>query len=179
MIYDFIVEDFDEGLMDLSKYKNKVLLIENSATHCRFTASYDDLQLIYERHRDQGFEILDFPCDQFHHQTPQSDKKTKEFCDNEYAITFPIFCKIEVLGENKHPLFAYLTQQQPFTGLPNNEASDSLIAYLPEDYKENDEIKWNFTKFLVNRKGEVVARFEPSEPLENVEKAIIEELNKG
>ena len=125
----------------LSDFKGKVLLIVNTASACGFTPQYQGLQEIYERYKDRGFEVLGFPCDQFGHQEPGSDKEIQSFCQVNYGVTFPIFSKIEVNGENAHPVFKFLKNKK-----------GGLLG---------DKIKWNFTKFLVDAQGNVVDRYAP------------------
>jgi glutathione peroxidase len=125
----------------LSDYKGKVLLIVNTASECGFTPQYKGLQEIYDRYKDRGFEVLGFPCDQFGHQEPGSDKEIQSFCETNYGVTFPIFSKIEVNGENAHPVFQFLKGKK-----------GGLLG---------DAIKWNFTKFLVDSEGNVVDRYAP------------------
>jgi glutathione peroxidase len=125
----------------LSDYKGKVLLIVNTASECGFTPQYRGLQEIYERYKDRGFEILGFPCDQFGHQEPGTDKEIKSFCELNYGVSFPLFSKIEVNGENAHPVFKFLKSKK-----------GGLLG---------DGIKWNFTKFLVDKEGMVIDRYAP------------------
>ncbi len=153
-IYDYKVNDGQGAEVALSDYEGKVLLIVNTATDCGFTPQYDGLQDLYEMYQDKGFEILDFPCNQFGNQAPGSDEEIASFCSGRYGITFPQFQKIEVNGKNEAPLYTYLKSQAK--GVLGND------------------IKWNFTKFLVDRKGNVVKRFAPTtEP-----KAIQNEIEK-
>ena len=156
-IYDFKVKDNKGEEVSLSDYKGKVLLIVNTATGCGFTPQYDGLQDLYEKYQDQGFEILDFPCNQFGDQAPGSDEEIASFCNARFGITFKQFSKIEVNGENAEPLYKFL----------KGEKKGML----------NSDIKWNFTKFLVNKNGEVVDRFAPTTTPDKLEKKI-EELLK-
>ena len=157
-VYSFKVLDQKGNEVSLESYKGKVLLIVNTATGCGFTPQYKGLEELYEKYKDKGFEILDFPCNQFFHQAPGSDEEINAFCSLRYNTQFPRFKKIEVNGDKASPLFVYLCSQ--------NEKNK---------YKR---VKWNFTKFLVNRLGEVVARFEPTDKPENFENKIKEELDK-
>ncbi len=170
-IYDFNVTNNKGENVELSVYKGKVLLIINSATGCGFTPQYDSLQDMYEENQAKGFEILDFPCNQFANQAPGSDEEIESFCTGRYGITFPLFKKIEVNGDNAEPLFTYLKSQQGFT---NKSFKMKLLGLLSKTNKSND-IHWNFTKFLVDREGNVVARFEPTVSMEEV-KSKVEEL---
>ena len=151
-IYDFSVADMQGGRKSLSEYKGKVLLIVNTATGCGFTPQYDGLQDLYEAYREQGFEILDFPCNQFGNQAPGSDEEIVDFCNSRYGITFEQFHKIDVNGAKEDPLYTYLKSQK--SGLMGSK------------------IKWNFTKFLVDRKGNVVERFAPTKEPEALTAAI-------
>lgn len=176
-IYDFDIKAQDGDEISMSSYKVKVLLIVNTATGCGFTPQYDELQDLYELHQKDGLEILDFPCNQFGGQAPGSDEEIHSFCTGRYGITFPQFAKIEVNGENASPLYKFLTQNTTFGGFSGAMGLVLKVAVkkMDKDYKNNGLIKWNFTKFLIDRSGNIVARFEPTEPLENV-KAKVEEV---
>lgn len=171
-IYDFKVLNNKGEEVDLSIYKGKVLLIINSATGCGFTPQYDDLQDLYEENADKGFEILDFPCNQFANQASGTDEEIEEFCTGRYGITFPLFKKIEVNGENAEPLFTYLKSAQ---GFKNRSLKMKMLGALSKTNK-SDDIHWNFTKFLVDRDGNVVERFEPIEKMKDVKKRVEELL---
>lgn len=176
-IYDFKVMSQDGGEVSLSDYKDKVLLIVNTATGCGFTPQYDELQELYELHQKDGLEILDFPCNQFGGQAPGSDEEIHDFCTGRYGITFPQFAKIDVNGENAIPLYKYLTANTVFGGFGKSPMSlvlKPIVKKMDADYKNNGNIKWNFTKFLIDRNGEIAARFEPTESLDKV-KAKVEE----
>lgn len=179
-IYDFVMEDAFGNERALSDYEGKVILIINSATECGFTPQYDALQDFYEKYEKDGFVVLDFPCDQFGHQAPGTNEEIVRFCDSRYGITFPIFSKIEVNGENESPLFAYLKSQKGFAGFapdhPLTPMLESALERTDPDYKQNSDIKWNFTKFLISREGEVVERFEPTADMKEVEHKIEELL---
>jgi len=155
-VYDFKVKDNKGDEVNLEKYKGKVLLIVNTATGCGFTPQYDGLQDLYEKYKDKGFEILDFPCNQFGNQAPGTSEEIASFCNAKFGITFKQFAKIDVNGENAEPLYEYLKNQKH--GLFNKN------------------IKWNFTKFLVDRNGKVVARFASTAKPEKIEKSIKELL---
>lgn len=175
-IYDYHVKDADGNEVSLKEYEGKVLLINNSATECGFTPQYDMLQDMYEMYGEQGFVVLDFPCNQFAEQAPGSMEEIISFCDATYGITFPIFEKIYVNGEKEHPLYHYLKSQKGFKGFDQeSEATpmlEKVVASYDKDYKKNDDIKWNFTKFLVDRKGNVVERFEPTADILDIEMAV-------
>ena len=164
-IYDFKVKDMDGKEVSLSEYKGKVLLIVNTATKCGFTPQYEELQEMYDKYKDKGLVILDFPCNQFGEQAPGDIASIHEFCTEKYSTTFPQFDKIDVNGENESPLFAYLKSKQGFKGFGNGAQAkfmDEMMKKRDPDYASKPDVKWNFTKFLVDSKGEVVARFEPT-----------------
>lgn len=165
-IYDFKVKEQDGNEILLSNYKGKVLLIVNTATGCGFTPQYDELQDIYDEYRDKGLEILDFPCNQFGEQAPGDDEEIHSFCTGRYGITFPQFSKVDVNGENASPLFKWLTENTKFEGFgksPMGIMLSGIAKKNDKDYKNNGNIKWNFTKFLIDRNGKIVARFEPTD----------------
>lgn len=179
-VYDFTVKDTFDEEVTLRDYDGKVLLIINTATKCGFTPQYDELQDLYEKYQGEGFEILDFPCNQFHNQAPGSIEEIVSFCDATFGITFPMFAKIDVNGENAHPLYKYLVSQKGFAGFnEEHKITPKLKEILTEeqgDYENDPSIKWNFTKFLIDRNGNVVERFEPTEPLYIVEEHLKELL---
>ncbi len=163
-IYDFKVKQADGKEFSLAKLKGKVLLIVNTATGCGFTPQYEGLENLYREYHDQGLEILDFPCDQFGHQAPGTDEEIHNFCVLKYNTTFNQFSKIEVNGDSAEPLYTYLKSQiqdDTIKGAKNKIAMKA-IEKLPGVSKEPGFIKWNFTKFLVDKKGNVVARFSPT-----------------
>ena len=176
-IYNFTVKDGDGNDVSLSEYKDKVLLIVNSATKCGFTPQYTQLNEIYAQFNDKGFEILDFPCNQFGGQAPGTTEEITEVCRSKWLVPYTIFEKIDVNGENASPLYEYLKEEQPFKEITGKGATKLKLVLKAVDrhYKDNNDIKWNFTKFLVDREGNVVQRFEPTEDLEDV-KAAIEKL---
>jgi len=164
-VYDFKVKDMDGKEVSLSEYKGKVLLIVNTATKCGFTPQYEELQEMYEKYKDKGLVILDFPCNQFGGQAPGDIASIHEFCTSKYETTFPQFDKIDVNGENESPLFAFLKSKQAFKGFGNGQQAkfmDEMLKKKDPDYASKPDIKWNFTKFLVDANGNVVARFEPT-----------------
>lgn len=179
-IYDFNVLGLSQENVSLEKYKGKVVLIINSATQCGFTPQYGKLQSLYEKYSDQGFVILDFPCNQFGNQAPGSNQEIASFCDTKFGVTFPIFSKIDVNGENAIPLYQYLKKEKGFAGFdPKHQLTpvlEDMLGKANPNYKNEPDIKWNFTKFLVDRNGNVVERFEPTEDLEVVEKKIADLL---
>lgn len=153
-IYQFEMKQMDGNLSSLEEYKGKVVLIVNTASKCGFTKQFAGLEELYSNYKEQGFVILGFPCNQFLGQELGTDKETLDFCQKNYGVTFPIFSKIKVRGKDKSPLFEYLIS-----------ASD------------NKKIEWNFTKFLIDRKGEVVGRFSPKTTPESIEKSIVDLLS--
>jgi glutathione peroxidase len=177
-VYDFEVKDGEGNTVSLSQYEGKVLLIVNSATKCGFTPQYTELNEIYAQYNDKGFEILDFPCNQFGKQAPGTTEEITNVCRSKWLVPYTIFDKIDVNGENADPLFEYLKSEQPFTGLTGNGAGKlkAVVKMMDWNYKNNNDIKWNFTKFLVDREGNVVRRFEPTEDLGDVRQAIEEIL---
>lgn len=174
-IYKQRVLDENGKQVSLKQYKGKVLLIVNTATRCGFTPQYEELEKLYEQCRDRGLEILDFPCNQFGGQAPGTYEEIHNFCTGTYNIQFTQFDKVDVNGENQSPLFAYLKAEQPFKGFGTDERAlmmDKMLRRQDPDYASKSDIKWNFTKFLVDRKGRVVRRFEPTESMEAVGKAV-------
>ena len=152
-----------------------MLLIVNTATGCGFTPHYDPLEEMYKEMRDQGFEILDFPCNQFANQAPESDDEIHQFCTMKFGTEFPQFAKIDVNGETADPLFAYLATEKPFETFGKGLKIAALNKFANANNKKFGDkayIKWNFTKFLVDREGKVIARFEPTVDMEEVKKAV-------
>ena len=165
-VYDFSVQTRDGGTVSLGDYRGKVLLIVNTATGCGFTPQYQELQELYREYQEKGFEILDFPCNQFGEQAPGSDEEIHTFCTGRFGITFPQFAKVDVNGEQAIPLFRWLTDNTKFDGFglsPMGMMLSGIVKKMDKDYKDNGKIKWNFTKFLIDRNGEIVARFEPTD----------------
>ncbi|MBO4724385.1 MAG: glutathione peroxidase [Bacteroidaceae bacterium] len=153
-IYSFKVKDDKGTEISLEQYKGKVLLIVNTATRCGFTPQYKDLEAIYEKYNEQGFEILDFPCNQFGGQAPGTIAEIKEFCTTNYNVKFTQFDKIEVNGENEHPLY----------------------TYLKANAENKNNIRWNFTKFLISADGKILKRFESGDKMTDVETAVAQAL---
>lgn len=175
-VYDFAVKDRKGKEVSLREYANEVLLIVNTATQCGFTPQYEELEKLYETYHSQGFEILDFPCNQFGQQAPGTDDSIHEFCKLNYGTEFPRFKKIKVNGDDADPLYKFLTSQKGFAGWDESHRLtpilDELLSKNDLDYKQKPSIKWNFTKFLINKYGMVVARFEPTESIGNIAKQI-------
>ncbi|MBQ9442008.1 MAG: glutathione peroxidase [Selenomonadaceae bacterium] len=165
-IYDFTVKTNKGVEKNLGDYKGKVLLIVNTASKCGFTPQFEELQELYKTYKDRGLEILGFPCNQFAEQDPGTAEEIQSFCKLNYGVTFQIFEKGDVRGETAQPLFKYLTAQKGFKGFDKShpiaeKLEEALQKNFPE-YLEGDGIKWNFTKFLIDKNGNVVERFEPT-----------------
>jgi len=174
-LYDFTVKARNGTDVPLSDYKGKVVLVVNTATGCGFTPQYEDLQKIYDEFHEKGLEILDFPCNQFHEQAPGTDEEIHEFCKGRFGITFPQFSKIDVIGEDASPLFRWLSENTEFKGLghsPKGLIVAKMAKSMDKDYKNNGNVKWNFTKFLIDRNGAIIGRFEPTEKMEDVRNAV-------
>ena len=178
-VYDFTVKDRAGSEVSLGEYQGKVLLIVNTATGCGFTPHYEPLEAMYKDLRDKGFEILDFPCNQFANQAPGDENEIHQFCTLKFGTEFPQFAKIEVNGEGADPLFAYLATEKPFEGFGKGIKNAALNKFADMNNKKFGDkayIKWNFTKFLVDRTGKVIARFEPTVDMADVRKAVEELL---
>ena len=177
-IYDFKVTKRDGTEVSMSEFKGKVLLIVNTATGCGFTPQYKGLEELYQKYHENGFEILDFPCDQFGHQAPGEDEEIHEFCTMKYHTTFDQFKKIEVNGQNQTELFAFLKAQKGFEGFTGLKGAvmKAVAAKMDPDYKNNPDIKWNFTKFLVDRDGNVKERFESTVEPAKIDEKVAELL---
>lgn len=175
-IYNFNVNDKNGNEINLGKYEGNVLLIINSATKCGFTPQYEELQKLYDKYFEQGFIILDFPCNQFKNQAPGTIDEIQSFCQLNYGVTYPIHSKIEVNGENTHPLYKFLKDNKGFEGFdkehPLAATIEKIAASEDPNYKNTSDIKWNFTKFLIDRKGNVIERFEPTKNLKDIEEII-------
>ncbi|MBR1870876.1 MAG: glutathione peroxidase [Kiritimatiellae bacterium] len=179
-VYQFTVSGRKGESVPLAQYRGQVLLVVNTATRCGFTPQYDALEAIYEKFADSGFEILDFPCNQFGQQAPGTAEEIHTFCRLNYKTAFPQFAKVDVNGENAIPLFKFLVANTRFEGFP----PDGKIAPILEDmlskadpaYAQKPDIKWNFTKFLIDRSGRILRRFEPTAPMAEVEAAIADAL---
>ena len=165
-IYDITVKDIDGSDVSLDNYKGKVLLIVNVASQCGLTPQYEGLEALYQKYKDQGLEILAFPCNQFLGQEPGTNEEIQSFCSTTYNVTFPLFDKIDVNGEAESPLYTYLKEQAPFKGYP--EGAEEFAAMLDEihqqtgsGFDQGDAIRWNFGKFLVSKDGKTILRYEP------------------
>lgn len=168
-IYDFTVKDTAGGNVSLSNYKGNVLLVVNTATKCGLTPQYKELESLYEKYRKQGFEILDFPCNQFMQQAPGTDEEISAFCTLNYGTTFPRFAKIDINGETAHPLYVWLKSQAPED---DKTAVFDMFTKLMNHKRQPGDIKWNFGKFLIDRKGVVAGRFSPGYTPGKLESAI-------
>jgi glutathione peroxidase len=175
-IYDFKVNKINGEEVSLSEYKGKVVVIVNTASKCGFTPQYEGLEALYKKYSEQGLEILGFPSNQFAGQEPGSNEEVQSFCKLNYGVTFPLFEKIDVRDEEAHPLFSYLSEEVPFKGFDlNHPIGEKLSGVLQEkfpNFLEGNGIKWNFTKFLVDREGNVVERFEPTTDPQDMSSAI-------
>ena len=176
--YDFTVTAQDGSNIALSAFRGKVLLIVNTATGCGFTPQYTELQEMYEEFKDRGFEILDFPCNQFGEQTPGTDEEVHDFCTGRYGITFPQYSKVDVNGPNAISLYQWLTANTKFEGFdgPMGLILRPIVKKMDKDYKNNGNIKWNFTKILIDRNGDIVARYEPTADIKKIRAKVQEVL---
>lgn len=175
-IYDIVLKDNKGNEVTLKDYEGKLVLIVNTASKCGFTPQYDGLEQLYKKYQDKGFVILGFPSNQFLQQEPGADNEILEFCRTNYGVTFPLFAKSDVRGEDANPLFKYLIKEAPFKGFEIEKESgrhiqDVVKRHYPESL-EDDEVKWNFTKFLVGRNGKTIRRFEPTTTPEELDSVI-------
>ena len=174
-IYDYSIPKTDGTSLPLSDFKGKVILIVNTATGCGFTPQYEAIEKIYEKYHDKGLEIIDIPCNQFGHQTPGTDAEVHQFCQLHYQTRFPQMKKSDVNGKNELPLYTYLKSQKGFTGFGKHKLSsllEDMMAKNDPDWDKKPDIKWNFTKFLVDKSGNVVERYEPTVDMNLVEEKI-------
>ena len=174
-IYDFKVKAQDGSEISLADYKGKVLLVVNTATGCGFTPQYEPIEAMYEKYHDQGLEIIDVPCNQFRDQAPGTDEEIHEFCTLHYNTQFPQMKKSEVNGPNALPLYTWLKSQKGFEGFqehPYKALLEKMFSEADPDWASKPDIKWNFTKFVIGRTGNVVARFEPTAGMAEVEACV-------
>jgi len=174
-IYDFKALNNKGEEVEMAQYKGNVLMIVNTASKCGFTPQYDGLEALYQKYKDQGFVILGFPCDQFKHQEPGTDEEIAEFCRINHGVTFPLMKKIDVFGENAHPIFKYLTEQVPTEevhGLKDKATMALVDSLSRSEGRKEGEIRWNFTKFLISKDGAEIKRFPPVAKPEEMEKDI-------
>jgi len=173
-IYEFKAQGNRGAEVDFAQYEGNVLMIVNTASKCGFTPQYDGLEALYQKYKDQGLVIIGFPCDQFAHQEPGSDEEIAEFCRLNHGVTFPLMSKVEVNGANAHPIFVYLKEQaqtEEYKGL-KAKAAAKLFKNISKSVEKDNDIKWNFTKFLVNRDGTEIKRYAPTTTPEDIEKDI-------
>jgi len=176
--YDYSVQDAAGNEVSMKQYEGKVVLVVNTATGCGFTPHYKAMESMYEKYHDRGFEILDIPCDQFGHQAPGSDDEIHAFCTSHYDTRFPQMHKSIVNGEGELPLYTWLKSQKGFEGFTGLKAvlMNQVVKAMDPDFKNNPNIKWNFTKFLIDRSGNVIERFEPTADMKKVEEKVSEIL---
>ena len=177
-IYDLKVKKGNGEDLDLSSLKGKVSLVVNTATGCGFTPQYEAIEMLYEKYHDKGFEVLDFPCDQFGHQAPGSNDEIHEFCTAKYNTKFDQLAKIEVNGDNESEVFTILKEQQPkeeVIGIKNKLAMKA-VSKISTTCKKDNDIVWNFTKFLVDKNGNAVKRYNPTFDPKDIEKDLLELL---
>lgn len=171
--YDHKIKKRDGGELDLAEFKGKVVLVVNTATGCGFTPQYEGLEELYKKYRDKGFEILDFPCNQFGSQAPGSDEEIHQFCALKYNTSFDQMKKIEVNGENEEPLYTYLKSVLPDEEIKGfSKLTMKAISKMSDSTKEKSDIKWNFTKFLIDKNGTPVKRYDPTVKPEKIDKDI-------
>ncbi len=180
-IYQFNVLDKNNKEVSLKEYQNKVLLIFNSATHCGFTSSYEELEKLYLKYKDQGLELLDFPSNDFKEQAPESIEEIDQFCSLNFNTTFKRFNKVHVINEDISPLFNYLSLNTTFEGFdlnhPLTKILNDLVIEMNND-KDKHSIKWNFTKFLISKDGKILKRYEPTTSIEIIDQDINKLLNE-
>ena len=179
-LYDIKVLNRNDEEVSLKEFEGKVLLVINSATGCGFTPQYEAIEELYKKYKDKGFEVLDFPCNQFGHQAPGSDDEIHEFCTAKYNTTFDQFKKVDVNGPSESPVFTYLKENSPkeeIHGLKNKIAMKG-VSKISTTCKNENDIKWNFTKFLLDRNGKVIRRLSPIENPKLLEDDIIKLLEK-
>ncbi len=177
-VYDFKALNNKGAEVDFAQFEGKVLMVVNTASKCGFTPQYDGLEALYQKYKDQGLAIVGFPCDQFAHQEPGSNEEIAEFCRLNHGVTFPLMGKIEVNGANAHPIFTYLKENARPDAAKGCKAKLSalMFKFISKSVEKDSDIKWNFTKFLINRDGSVIKRFEPTTTPEAIEKDIQEML---
>ena len=174
-IYDYTLKDGKDNDVSLSAYRGKVMIIVNTATGCGFTPQYKDLESMYEKYHEKGLEIIDIPCNQFAGQTPGTDDEIHEFCQLKYHTQFPQMKKVDINGSNAIPLYSFLKEKQGFAGFGSGVkalAMKTMLKKIDSSYESNPDIKWNFTKFIVDKEGNVVKRFEPTTKMSEVEEFV-------
>ena len=173
--YDYSVTTPKGEEISMKDYAGKVVMVVNTATGCGFTPHYKDIEDMYEKYHDQGFEVIDVPCNQFKGQAPGTDEEIHEFCQLHYNTKFPQMTKSDVNGEGQLPLYKFLKEQKGFEGFGKSPAAlamSVMLKKIDKDYKNNPDIKWNFTKFVIDREGNVVARFEPTADMKKVSECV-------
>lgn len=179
-IYDYLVKKPNGEILSMLTYQNKTMLIVNTANHCRFTYQFEDLQRLYEKFANKGFVVLGFPSNQFAEQNPENGQETATMCKRNFGVTFPIFEVIDVNGENAHPLFQYLKEQADCREFGIDFEEKLLKEKIQEInplFLDGKNIRWNFTKFLVDANGRVIKRFEPTDSIIDLENAVEEAIN--
>lgn len=179
--YELDIERRDGSIFHLKDLKGKVVLVVNTATGCGFTPQYKPIEELYEKYHSKGLEILDIPCNQFGDQAPGSDDEIHNFCSLHYNTTFEQMKKADVNGEHEIPLYTFLKSKQTFKGFGKGEMAEkmnNLLSTIDPDFEHNSDIKWNFTKFVINQTGEVVGRYEPTFDMVELEKIIVKLLNQ-
>jgi glutathione peroxidase len=171
-IYDFAVKNNQGDDVSLSEYRGKVLLVVNTATKCGLTPQYEALEKLYQKYRERGFEILDFPCNQFMKQAPGSDEEIQSFCTLKYNTTFPRFAKINVNGDDAHALFNWLKEEISEDETDDKSKSFARMTKLMKPFAKPGDIRWNFGKFLIDRNGQAVGRYSPAFTPDKLETAI-------
>ena len=174
-IYNYLVRKSNGEILSMETYRDKTLLIVNTANHCRFTYQFEDLQKLYEKYSEKGLIILGFPSDQFSNQNPENGEQTEKLCKINFGVTFPIFEIIDVNGENTHPLFKFLKEAVDCREFGQNIEEKMLKSHIEQTYPtylDGHNIRWNFTKFLVDTEGNVLQRFEPTDSQLDVEAAV-------
>ncbi|MEG0384704.1 MAG: glutathione peroxidase [Solibacillus sp.] len=175
-IYNYLAKKANGDILSMQTYRGKVMLIANTASQCQFTYQYEDLQKLYSKYASQGFEVLSFPCDQFGNQNPENGEQSAVQCMGQFGVTYPIFDKVQVNGDMTHPLFNYLKHEVDAAPMTKDTMQQKMLYNRIEehypDYLLGHNIRWNFTKFLVDQQGKVIARFEPDESMLDIENAI-------
>jgi len=178
--FDFKLNALSGKEVAMSSFKGKVVIVVNTASKCGLTPQYEGLETLYKKYKDQGLVILGMPCNQFLGQEPGTATEIAEFCQKNYGVSFPMFEKIEVRGDNAHPLYKMMTSKKPFMGFDDSESGQKFKSFLSEKFPEiyeGDGVKWNFTKFIFDRSGNLVQRIEPNVAPKDFEKEISEMLS--
>ena len=173
--YDYTLKTMDGGELKTADLKGQVVMVVNTATGCGFTPQYEPIEKMYEKYHEKGLEIIDVPCNQFGGQAPGTDDEIHDFCTMHFGTEFPQMAKADVNGENQLPLYAFLKSEKGFEGFGEGESAEMMKDFLSKmdpDYEKNSDIKWNFTKFIIDREGRVVARFEPTYDMAELESLV-------